>query len=57
MPLDLQKVGKLSRDANLQYLYCGAQKTWGAQRKCSGKVALSQLERFAIFISRPACPL
>jgi Transposase DDE domain len=44
--LDLQVIGKLRSDANLCYLYTGAQKTRGAKRKYDGKVELSDLSRF-----------
>jgi Transposase DDE domain len=43
--LDLQAVGKLRIDANLQYLYSGPQKGRGAPRKYDGKVVLSDLPR------------
>lgn len=46
MALDLQMIGKLRSDANLRYLYRGAQKSRGAKRKYDGKVDLSHLERF-----------
>jgi hypothetical protein len=44
--LDLQVIGKLRNDANLRYLYKGAQKPRGAKRKYDGKVDLSDLSRF-----------
>jgi Transposase DDE domain len=44
--LDLQVIGKLRGDANLRYLYTGAQKPRGAKRKYDGKVELSDLSRF-----------
>jgi hypothetical protein len=43
--LELQAVGKLRIDANLQYLYSGPQKGRGAPRKYDGKVVLSNLPR------------
>lgn len=43
--LDLQVIGKLRSDANLRYLYTGAQKPRGAKRKYDGKVNLSDLGR------------
>lgn len=44
--LGLEIVGKLRTDANMRYLYTGAQKPRGAQRKYDGKVILSNLSRF-----------
>jgi hypothetical protein len=43
--LDLEVIGKLRIDANLRYLYTGAQKSRGAKRKYDGKVDLSQRDR------------
>ena len=43
--LDLEVVGKLRSDANLRYLYTGAQKPRGAKRKYDGKVVLGDLTR------------
>ena len=44
--LGLEIVGKLRTDANMRYLYTGAQKPRGAQRKYDGKVILHHLSRF-----------
>ena len=44
--LDLHLVSKLRHDANLRYLYQGAQKQFGARRKYAGKVKFDNLSRF-----------
>jgi hypothetical protein len=44
--LNLHLIGKLRGDADMRYLYTGAQKPRGAKRKYDGKVALSDLTRF-----------
>ena len=44
--LDLHLVSKLRHDANLRYLYQGAQKQFGAKRKYEGKVKFDDLSRF-----------
>lgn len=44
--LDLQVISKLRDDANLRYLYTGAQQPRGAKRKSDGKVELSDLSCF-----------
>ena len=45
LALDLHLIGKLRQDANLRYLYKGAQKHRGAKRKYDGKVDLADLSR------------
>jgi IS4 transposase len=42
---DLHLIGKLRIDANMRYLYTGAQKPRGAHRKYDGKVDLNDLSR------------
>lgn len=44
--LKLQVISKLRCDANLQFLYTGAQKRRGRPRKYAGKVDLNDLSRF-----------
>lgn len=44
--LGLELVGKLRSDANMRYLYTGAQKSRGAKRQYDGKVRLNDLSRF-----------
>jgi DDE superfamily endonuclease len=44
--LNLHLIGKLRQDANLRYLYNGAQKHRGAKRKYDGKVDLVDLSRW-----------
>jgi Transposase DDE domain len=44
--LELHLIGKLRQDANLRYLYTGAQKHRGAKRKYDGKVDLADLSRW-----------
>lgn len=44
--LDLHLVSKLRHDANLRYLYQGAQKQFGARRKYEGKIKFDDLSRF-----------
>lgn len=44
--LNLQVISKLRSDADMRYLYTGAQKPRGAKRKYDGKVDLSDLRRF-----------
>lgn len=44
--LELQVISKLRKDANLRYLYTGAQKPRGAKRKYDGKVQLTDFSRF-----------
>lgn len=44
--LNLEVIGKLRHDANLQYCYEGAQKPRGARRKYDGKVRLDDLSRW-----------
>jgi DDE superfamily endonuclease len=44
--LKLHLIGKLRQDANLRYLYTGAQKHRGAKRKYDGKVDLADLSRW-----------
>jgi hypothetical protein len=44
--LDLHVVSKLRHDANLRYLYQGAQKQFGAKRKYADKVKFDDLSRF-----------
>lgn len=46
LALDLDVIGKLRCDANLQYVYEGAQKAKGARRKYDGKVCLDNLSRW-----------
>jgi len=46
LALDLHLIGKLRQDANLRYLYKGAQKHRGAKRKYDGKVDLADLSRW-----------
>jgi hypothetical protein len=43
--LDLHEVSKLRTDADMRYLYQGAQKARGAKRKYDGKVNLKDLQR------------
>ena len=45
--LELHLIGKLRQDANLRYLYTGAQKHRGARRKYDGKVDLADLSRWS----------
>jgi hypothetical protein len=45
--LELHVISKLRRDANLQFLYTGVQKSRGRPRKYAGKVDLSDLSRFS----------
>jgi hypothetical protein len=42
---NLHLIGKLRIDANMRYLYTGAQKARGARRKYDGKVDLNDLSR------------
>lgn len=44
--LNLEVIGKLRCDANLRYVYTGAQKKRGARRKYDGKVFFNDLSRF-----------
>lgn len=44
--LNLDVISNLRRDANLRYLYTGAQKARGRKRKYDGKVNLTNPERF-----------
>jgi len=44
--LNLDFIGKLRTDANLRYLYTGAQNKRGAPRKYAGKVDFNDLSRF-----------
>ena len=44
MDLKLHVISKLRRDANLQFLYTGAQKRRGRPRKHAGKVDIPRLE-------------
>lgn len=44
--LNLEVIGKLRCDANLQYVYEGAQKAKGARRKYDGKVCFEDLSRW-----------
>lgn len=46
LALDLEVIGKLRCDANLQYVYEGPQKAKGARRKYDGKVNLNDLSRW-----------
>ena len=46
LALDLEVIGKLRHDANLQYVYEGAQKAKGARRKYDGKVCFDDLSRW-----------
>jgi hypothetical protein len=48
LALNLAVVGKLRIDANLRYLYTGAQKKRGARRKYDGKVDLSDSSRVTL---------
>jgi hypothetical protein len=53
MALELHVVSKLRRDANLRYLYTGAQKPRGRRRKYDGKVDVSDLSRFEVVETAP----
>lgn len=44
--VDLHLVGKLRHDADLRYLYQGAQKKFGRRRQYDGKVKFDDLSRF-----------
>jgi hypothetical protein len=44
--LDLEVIGKLRHDANLQYLYEGPQKPRGRRRRYDGKVTFDDLSRW-----------
>jgi DDE superfamily endonuclease len=46
--LNLHLVGKLRHDANLNYLYSGAQKSRGAKRKYDGKVDFQDFSRLTL---------
>lgn len=46
LAMDLDVIGKLRCDANLQYVYEGAQKAKGARRKHDGKVSFDDLSRW-----------
>jgi hypothetical protein len=46
--LNLHMIGKLRVDADMRYLYTGAQKPKGAHRKYDGKVDLTNLTRFTL---------
>ncbi len=46
LALDLEVIGKLRCDANLQYVYEGVQKAKGARRKYDGKVCFDDLSRW-----------
>ena len=46
--LDLHLISKLRRDADLRYLYTGAQKPRGARRKYDGKVDFKDLNRLTV---------
>ena len=46
LALDLEVIGKLRCDANLQYVYTGVQKAKGARRKYDGKVCFDDLSRW-----------
>ncbi|WP_205879193.1 transposase, partial [Leptolyngbya sp. BC1307] len=46
LALDLEVIGKLRCDANLQYVYEGAQKAKGARRRYDGKVCCDDLSRW-----------